>query len=193
MTSTNFNKRLLDISQELSPDHLDQLKFLVRDQIGKRDHERITSGLILFQILTERGRLAADNIDYLCELLRAIHRHDLSDKLHSNRAKEPEEPREPSELERAKLDAAVLVVAGNLGRSWRKLGRRLGVSEVKLESIAGKHPLDLEETAMELLKEWRRSRGAEAQTKELITALRACQFNLTADKVEDRLSERDFC
>lgn len=76
-----------------------------------------------------------------------------------------------------------------LGRNWRKLGRKLGLKDVKLESISKRHPTDLEETAVELLKEWRKSRGAEARTEELIAALRACQFNMTADKVEDKLRE----
>lgn len=87
-----------------------------------------------------------------------------------------------------KLDIASLVISENLGRSWRKLGRRLRLNEVKLESIGRRHPTDLEETALELLKEWRRSRGAEARVEELIEALRACQFNLTADKVADQLA-----
>uniref|UniRef100_A0A3Q1GPP7 Death domain-containing protein n=1 Tax=Acanthochromis polyacanthus TaxID=80966 RepID=A0A3Q1GPP7_9TELE len=87
----------------------------------------------------------------------------------------------------SKLDIAAEVIVENLGRNWRKLGRKLGLTDVKLESISKRHPTDLEETAVELLKEWRKSKGAEAETKYLIAALRACQQNLTADKVEDRL------
>lgn len=87
----------------------------------------------------------------------------------------------------AKLDIATDVIAENLGRTWRKLGRKLGLNDVKLDSISKRHPTELEETARELLKEWRKRRGAEARTKELIEALRSCQLNLTADKVEDRL------
>lgn len=80
------------------------------------------------------------------------------------------------------------MIAENLGRTWRKLGRKLGLSDVKLDSISKRHPTELEETVLELLKEWRKSRGAEARTEELISALRACQYNLTADKVVDRLA-----
>ncbi|XP_028296977.1 FAS-associated death domain protein-like [Gouania willdenowi] len=88
----------------------------------------------------------------------------------------------------AKLDVAMEIISESLGKSWRKLGRKLGVTEVKLESIAQRHPTDLEETSMELLKEWRRSKGGEAQTHQLIQALRSCHFNMTADKLEDKLS-----
>lgn len=87
----------------------------------------------------------------------------------------------------AKLNIATEVIAENLGKNWRKLGRKLQVSDVRLDSISTRHSTDLEETAVELLKEWRRSKGAEARTEELIRALRDCQFNLTADRVEDKL------
>lgn len=81
------------------------------------------------------------------------------------------------------------MIAENLGKAWRKLGRRLRLSEVKLESISKRHPTDLEETTVELLKEWRKIRGAEARAEELIGALRGCQYNLTADKVEEKLKD----
>lgn len=189
MTSPNFNKVLLDISNELSDQNLDNLKFLVGDKIGKRDRERITSGRELFRILTERNLLAADNTDYLSALLRDISRDDLADRLQPpGVTPEPEDLLDPSNPETARLSASFQVVSQNLGRSWRKLGRRLGVSEVKLETIAQKHPSDLEETAMELLKEWTRSSRDPVQTSTLIRALRGCDFNLTADKVEDKLT-----
>lgn len=84
------------------------------------------------------------------------------------------------------------MITENLGRNWRKLGRRLGLKDVKLESIAKRHPADLEETTVELLKEWRKSRKADATTDELVAALRACQLNLTADKVADKLAAAGF-
>lgn len=89
-----------------------------------------------------------------------------------------------------KLDIATEVIRDNLGRNWRKLGRKLRLGEIKLESIATRHPTDMEETAMELLKEWRKIRGPEAQTKELIAALRDCQLNLTADKIQEKLKQK---
>lgn len=79
------------------------------------------------------------------------------------------------------------VIRENLGRNWRKLGRKLRLGEVKLEDISNRHPKDLEDTTMELLKEWKKSRKAEARTEELIEALRDCQLNLTADKIQEKL------
>ncbi|XP_017275044.1 protein FADD [Kryptolebias marmoratus] len=186
MDPQQFNAVLLDISNRMSSDELDKLKFLVSDRVGKRDLERITTGHGLFEVLTQRRLLAPDITDYLSELLNQIHRPDLSDRLNG------EQPDDVPDPETVKLNIAAEVVAANLSRNWRKLGRRLQVSDVKLESISRKHPTDLEETTLELLKEWRRSQGAEARTEELIRALRDCQLNLTADRVEDELKNAGY-
>ncbi|KAG7481665.1 FAS-associated death domain protein [Solea senegalensis] len=185
MGSFQFNSFLLEISNQLPSDQLEKMKFLCKDKIGKKDLEKITGALKLFQILAERGELTDDKTGFLSELLKGINRHDLSEKLdkfHSGCGHTDNEP------EKVQLDIATEVIAENLGRGWRKLGRKLGLSDVKLESIHKRHPTELEETVVELLKEWRKSRGAEARTEELLNALRACQYNLTADKVEDKLS-----
>lgn len=79
------------------------------------------------------------------------------------------------------------IIASTLGKQWRKLGRKLGLSDVKLESISEKHPTDLEETTLELLRVWRNIQKAEARVNTLINALRGCELNLTAEKVEEKL------
>lgn len=89
----------------------------------------------------------------------------------------------------AKLEIATEVIAENLGKKWRRFGRKLGLGEVKLDSISLRHPSDLHETAVELLKEWRKVRGPGARVEDLIEALRACEFNLTAHNLESRISE----
>ncbi|KAM7423544.1 hypothetical protein PAMA_000071 [Pampus argenteus] len=185
MSDLQFKAVLLEISNQLSPDELDRLKFLCGN-IGKRDLEKIDTGIRLFQIMTERCDLTTTNTQYLTDRLKRIQRPDLVEKL-NNFESQSEDPDQPDEAERAKLDIATGVIAEKLGKPWRKLGRKLGLKEVKLESISKMHPTDLEETVIELLKEWRKSRGAEAKTTELTEALRACQFNLTADTVEDKL------
>lgn len=88
-----------------------------------------------------------------------------------------------------KLNIASDVIVNNVGRSWRKFGRKLGLTEVHLESIARKHPTDLMETVVELLKMWRKNKPEEGEN-ELIKALRDCDLNLTADKVEEKLKDQ---
>ncbi|XP_033484412.1 FAS-associated death domain protein [Epinephelus lanceolatus] len=190
MSALQFNSVLLEISNQLSAEQLDKLKFLCRDMIGKRDLEKINTGIRLFQLLSERGKLSADNTEWLCQLLVEIKRQDLSDKLNNSESQAGFNDNQPDEEERAKLDIATEVIAEKLGRNWRKLGRKLGLNDVKLESISRRHPTELDEIVRELLKEWRKSQGAEARTEKLIQALRACDFNLTADNVEDALAKR---
>lgn len=83
MNSLQFNAVLLEISNQLSTEQLENMKFLCRHVIGKKDTEKIRAGVTLFQFLTERGRLGEDNTEYLSELLKKIQRLDLSEKLNS--------------------------------------------------------------------------------------------------------------
>ncbi|XP_031702607.1 FAS-associated death domain protein [Anarrhichthys ocellatus] len=186
MSSLQFNSLLLEISNQLNQEQLDSMKFLCKD-FGKGVLEKIKNGTQLFQLLTEKDMLAADKTEYLSQLLKCIKRNDLSDKLNSwTESRSGDSEDQPDAAERAKLNVATDVIAENLGKNWRKLGRKLGLTDVKLESVSRRHT-DLEETARELLKEWRRSRRAEARVSDLVAALRACQLNLTAEKVEDSL------
>uniref|UniRef100_A0A087XTC4 Fas (tnfrsf6)-associated via death domain n=1 Tax=Poecilia formosa TaxID=48698 RepID=A0A087XTC4_POEFO len=184
--ASSFNSVLLGISNMLKEENLEQLKFLVRDHIGKQKLERIKTGHQLFEILTERGQLGKDKANYLCQLLRQVQRDDLSEKLSNWEV----QTKKICPVPQDKLDIATEVIRDNLGRNWRKLGRKLRLGETKLDSIATRQPTDLEETAMELLKEWRKIRGPEVQTKELIAALRDCQLNLTADKIQEKLEQK---
>ncbi|XP_061671539.1 protein FADD [Syngnathoides biaculeatus] len=188
MSSLPFKALLLDISNELTSGQLDHLKFLCGTMVGKRELETINSGFKLFQCLSERGKLSQDKRELLSELLKQIHRKDLSEKLASFQSLPECADNQISETEKDKMDIATEVIVENVGRNWRKLGRKLYLSESKLDSISKRHPTDLEETARELLKEWTKIRGSEARTSDLIEALRACQHNLTADKVEERLA-----
>lgn len=187
MERFQFKKVLLEISNELSSSQLEQLKFLLRDKnFGKKVLENIDNGLKLFELMKERNDLAANKTELLSKLLKDINRQDLAEKI-DNFIIQPDPNYDLDEVEEEKLKIATEVIAENLGKNWRKLGRKLGLTEVRLDSISSRHPTDLQETAMELLKEWRKDQRADAQVKQLIDALRACQMNLTADKVEKKI------
>uniref|UniRef100_A0A8C6UK46 FAS-associated death domain protein n=1 Tax=Neogobius melanostomus TaxID=47308 RepID=A0A8C6UK46_9GOBI len=173
MDSLSFNALLLEISDGLSAEQLERLKFLCVEDIKKREQEKCTSGHRLFQLLTERGKLGPDNTEHLCRLLSEIHLCE--QMVHGSFSN--------------KLDLAAEVLSETLGNNWRKLGRKLRLSEVKLDSISRKHPSDLEETTMELVREWRRCSKGQATVEALVQALRDCQFNMSADKVQDTLSD----
>ncbi|KAI4830277.1 hypothetical protein KUCAC02_001921 [Chaenocephalus aceratus] len=80
MSSLQFNSLLLDISNQLTEKQLEDLKFLCGDMLGKRELEKISSGVRLFQVLTERMKLGADNTDCLSRFLTQIQRQDLAEK-----------------------------------------------------------------------------------------------------------------
>lgn len=83
MESFKFKALLLEISNQLSEDQLDKLKFLCQDEIGKRFMEKIDTGTKLFVMLTERGKLGANDTDLLGHLLSEIRRDDLLQKLNA--------------------------------------------------------------------------------------------------------------
>lgn len=86
-----------------------------------------------------------------------------------------------------KINCATEVIIKELGRKWLQYGRKLGISEAKLDGIEEKHPRNLEEKVRELFKEWRKMRKSEAKVDELIKALRACDLNYTADIVNKKV------
>lgn len=83
MESLEFKALLLEISDHLSNDQLEKLKYLCEDIIKKRLMENIHGGTKLFEILTERGKLGPDNTEFLGQLLTKIHRDDLVQKLNA--------------------------------------------------------------------------------------------------------------
>lgn len=104
MSSLQFNSVLLHISDQLSAPQLDDLKFLCRDMIGKRELEKITGGLKLFELLTERGKLGADNTDCLSQFLIQIKRQDLANKLNAFESQPGFTDNQPDEAERGNVN-----------------------------------------------------------------------------------------
>ncbi|CAB1339486.1 unnamed protein product [Coregonus sp. 'balchen'] len=165
------------------------MKFLCLKEIGKNRLEKITSGFQLFMVLMERNKLGPENTVFLVSLLTDIGRIDLADKITNCESQYAGSPNYLPNDEQAKLDIATKVIIDNLGRKWRAYGRKLGLPEAKLDHISQKHPNDLEEQVVELLKEWRKMHKAEAKTDTLIKALRSCDQNYTADLIQTELEK----
>lgn len=81
MESVDLKSTLLRISQQLSKEQLDQLVFLCKGIITKKEVENIDTGLKLFTLLMERQKLADNDTDFLRDILEQIHRPDLAEKL----------------------------------------------------------------------------------------------------------------
>ncbi|KAL1270696.1 hypothetical protein QQF64_029712 [Cirrhinus molitorella] len=91
--------------------------------------------------------------------------------------------------EREKINTATDVIVEHLGRKWLHVGRKLGLAPTQLEGIQEKHSRDLEEQVRELITQWMKVKKENARVQDLITALRDCKQNLTADLVEKNLRE----
>lgn len=91
-----------------------------------------------------------------------------------------------------KINIATDVIMEQLGRNWKKVGRKLGLNDTKLDSIQDKRSSDLEEQVRELIKEWIKIERENARVEILIKALRDCKQNYTADLVEKKLQDEGF-
>ncbi|XP_048119113.1 protein FADD isoform X2 [Alosa alosa] len=164
-----FNAMLLDISNELKDDNLKQLKFLCSEIIGKKQMEKVKMGV-------------------LCTLLEKIKREDLAKKVQEYMQKNASrDVGLPETEERAKVKIAVDVIVANLGKDWRRYGRKLGLHDAKLDQIREKHPFNLEEQVMEVINEWERMHTGDVKAAVLIEALRSCNLNYTADLVDKEI------
>ncbi|XP_062868914.1 protein FADD [Trichomycterus rosablanca] len=181
-----FKFMLLEISDRLSQDNVAKLKFLCGGRIGKKKSEQISSGIHLFECLIERAEIGPQNTELLRELLTNIGQQVLLDLVDQYEG-EPMCTEAPKREEQEKINQATELIVQHMGKKWLQYGRKLGISEVKLEGIQEKHPRNLEEQVRELFKEWSKMRKAEAKVNELIAALRACDLNFTADVVEKKL------
>ncbi|XP_056463729.1 protein FADD [Gadus chalcogrammus] len=189
MSGDPFKQKLLQVSNQLTESQLKDLTFLC-GFIGKARLEKITQGYELFEVLIERKKIQHDDAVFLSDLLTQVGRSDLSDLFTTGNLGPTAGPNDPRDAEGVNINLAAEVIADHLGRNWRKLARKLGLSEVKIKSIERRgQQMDLEELAMEVVREWRSTRRGEAKAEHLLVALRACEMNLTAEKVEERLRE----
>ncbi|NXW54844.1 FADD protein, partial [Eurystomus gularis] len=176
-----FLSLLHSFSLNLSDNEVSSLKFLCRDKIRKRKLESVQSGRDLFTILLEQQDITRYNVAFLEELLKSIKREDLVSQLkqfveqgevnaHDDQPDVHEKPIE--------------VICNNVGRNWKMLMRKLDLSEVQIERVMEAYPRDLREQLVQSLREWQRCKGRDAKVTDLIKALRGCDMNLVADKVE---------
>ncbi|NXD81345.1 FADD protein, partial [Halcyon senegalensis] len=176
-----FLSLLHSFSQRLSDSELSSLKFLCSKKIGKKKLESVRSGGELFIILLEQQDIARDNVSFLEKLLASIKRQDLVSEL--KQFVEEGEVNAPAD----QLDVhekPIEVICNNVGRNWKMLMRKLDLSEVQMDRVVEAHPRDLREQLVQSLREWQRCRGRDAKVTDLIKALRGCDMNLVADKVE---------
>ncbi|KAL1286913.1 FADD [Ovibos moschatus] len=172
---------LHSVSVGLSSSDLTQLKFLCRNRVSKRKLELAQSGLDLFTVLLEQNELSAERTVLLRELLGSLRREDLL-RLLDDFERGAEAGAAPEERD---LRVAMEIICDNVGKDWKRLARRLRVSEIKIEAIEEKYPRNLVEQVRELLRVWKNSAREDAAVSCLVSALRGCQLNVVADLIEE--------
>ncbi|NXT64233.1 FADD protein, partial [Chaetops frenatus] len=135
----------------------------------------------LFSILMEQQEIGSDNLEFLRKLLQHIDRGDLVAQLVRFEEEEPHATDDQPDGH----EKPIAVICDNVGREWKRLMRELGMSEVKLDRIEAAHRNNLYELLVQALREWQRWKGKDAKVADLIKALRGCNLNLVADRVEE--------
>ncbi|XP_068255183.1 FAS-associated death domain protein [Nyctibius grandis] len=184
-----FLTLLHSVSSSLSDSELSSLKFLCRGKIGKRKLESVGSGGELFLILLEQQLIASDKLYFLEGLLKSIKREDLLSQLKQfvEEGEVNASDDQPDVHEKRLQEAAIEVICENVGRDWKMLIRKLGISEVKMDRIVAANPFNLREQLAQSLREWQKWKGKDAKVTDLIKALRSCHMNLVADRVEQEI------
>lgn len=87
------------------------------------------------------------------------------------------------------LTEEIDIIVENVGRDWRQLARRLGLSEVDIECITENHMRNLREQSRQALWMWKTNNRQNATRVALIHALRKCRMNYIADIVEGYIKQ----
>ncbi|CAM4576930.1 FAS-associated death domain protein [Caretta caretta] len=187
-----FLSLLHSFSMSLSDHDLSSLKFLCLDKIGKRKLESVKAGIDLFLILLEQREIAKEKVDFLQLMIKTIKREDLIIQLQEFiEGGQGDVVNHLDETEKRQQNVAFEVICDNVGKNWKMLVRRLGISDTKIDRILTASPYNLQEQLMQSLREWQKWKGKEAKVADLIKALRDCKMNLVADKVENELLQQE--
>ena len=78
---SSYRSLLLELSNSLTTENLQELKFLCTDVIPAGRLDRITQGIGLFGAMEQLNMLSEENRDFLASKLIAVNRNDLRNKL----------------------------------------------------------------------------------------------------------------
>jgi len=77
----SFRQLLIDLSDGLTRNELETLKFFCIDIVPTARREDIETPIQLWEAVMEKGRMSLSDTTFLQELIKAIHRNDLLDKV----------------------------------------------------------------------------------------------------------------
>ena len=81
MDKSKFNRTLIELSQHITSDLLENMKYMCQDVVLPAKMERVKTALNLFQALEECGKISINDTQYLMDLLEAEGKSKLVEKL----------------------------------------------------------------------------------------------------------------
>lgn len=174
-----FRLQLHKVGQCITPEDLASMKFMVADKIPRRKLEEIETALDLWEVLIEKELVAPTNVVYIKTLLGNINRQDLVHLLETDFGSATQHG--------DNLCEEFLYISQNIGRDWRVLVRRLGLTEADIEEAVEAHPRSLREQCNTALVCWQSKNPDDATRKVLLSGLRRANNNLIADNLDNLL------
>ncbi|XP_028393278.1 FAS-associated death domain protein-like [Dendronephthya gigantea] len=175
----SFKSFLLEISNDIEKSELESMKYCCEDycgdkKIGSKRLQEISEARQLFDELIKRNLLGPDNTQILVQLLEKADRYDLSDRVlkrqvSSSSGTQDEVTDGPVVNDKLK-DARLNDIAEDLGRDWKPLGRRLGLSTNILDNIDAENK-KVKEKAFQMMSKWKKHNGNKATGQILADAL----------------------
>lgn len=176
-----YRKMLVDLDKGLRPNELEAMKYLCRDIIPTRRREELSRALKLWEVLEEKELLSPLNTRFLKKLIgdAVADRDDLITIITAYE----QQPTTTSTLPYAGLSKDIDLIVGSINyKKWRTLARRLGLSDQVIDNLAEKYQSNIQEQVHHALILW--SKGENVSRESLVTALKSCEMNMTAHKIE---------
>lgn len=176
----SFRELLIDLSDRISSDELETLKFYCSGFVLTARREDIVTPVQLWEAVMEKGRMSSSDTTFLQELIiKAIHRNDLLDRVIQYTNRVVHVPTQPALIREFKF------VADNVNlRKWRDLVRTLGITDADIDRLAEQYPTNVREQIHHALLLWESRSGTRASRAVLKDALRNCELRLLADNFE---------
>ncbi|XP_043825759.1 FAS-associated death domain protein [Dromiciops gliroides] len=178
---------LQHISSNLSRPELEEMKFLCKTKIGKKKLNEIQQGIELFSCLMQQNLLSPSDTAFLISMLQSLKREDLIQDLANYIENKPGPVEQLDPQVEAQLEVAFETLCDNVGQDWKRLARKLGISQVDIDRIIYAYPRDLKEQFYQSLLLWKKASDKEANVSTIQKALRDCRLNLAADILAEKL------
>ncbi|XP_074086966.1 FAS-associated death domain protein-like [Macrotis lagotis] len=147
----SFLAVLHHISSNLSRQELENMKFLCKMKIGKKQLKEIEQGIELFSCLMQQNLLSVSNTTFLTSMLQSLKREDLLQEL-ANSVENKYGPGELLDLKMAaQLEVTFQMLCHHMDWNWKRLVRKLGIFWI----INALHP-DLKEQFNQSLILWKK-------------------------------------